>query len=95
MTVAELGYNTGGEMRLVDEHGVTNTPVARLPPFQPKTWRGKGKWDQDWGEAYHRRGIPRLFVMDLASWEVEAVPGEGLFTVSLSLFLSFCLSVCS
>ena len=42
---------------------------------KPKCWRGKGKWEPDWGEGYRKKGTPRLFVLDLSTWEVDPVPG--------------------
>lgn len=37
-------------------------------------WKAKGKWEPDWGEAYEGHRTPRLFVLDIATRRVEAVP---------------------
>ncbi|KAF8722822.1 hypothetical protein HU200_021950 [Digitaria exilis] len=46
------------------------------------TWKGRGDWEEDWGERYSKKGRPSLFVLDIASGEVRAA--EGIAT-SLSV----------
>ncbi|KAL2323785.1 hypothetical protein Fmac_028164 [Flemingia macrophylla] len=39
------------------------------------TWKGQGEWEEDWGETYAGKRQPALFVIDIASGEVQAVKG--------------------
>ncbi|CAG9467337.1 unnamed protein product [Pedinophyceae sp. YPF-701] len=48
---------------------------SKEPRAGPKGWRGKGPWQEDWGECYAGKPDPRLFVLDLANYDVRAVEG--------------------
>ncbi|XP_015697373.1 acylamino-acid-releasing enzyme 2 [Oryza brachyantha] len=39
-------------------------------------WKGHGDWDEDWGETYSKKGRPSLFVLDIASGEIQ--PAKGI-----------------
>ncbi|KAK7345936.1 hypothetical protein VNO77_16552 [Canavalia gladiata] len=39
------------------------------------TWKCQGEWEEDWGEAYAGKRQPALFVINIASGEVQAVNG--------------------
>ncbi|KAK7279306.1 hypothetical protein RJT34_24354 [Clitoria ternatea] len=39
------------------------------------TWKGQGEWEEDWGETYAGKRQPALFVINIASGEVQAVKG--------------------
>ncbi|KAK4425574.1 Acylamino-acid-releasing enzyme [Sesamum alatum] len=41
------------------------------------SWKGQGDWEEDWGETYAGKRQPALFVIDISSGEVLAVPGVG------------------
>ncbi|KAL3142158.1 hypothetical protein ABBQ38_002516 [Trebouxia sp. C0009 RCD-2024] len=41
----------------------------------PKTWRGIGEWQEDWGELNVGKAPPSLYVLDLKRWNVKAVKG--------------------
>ncbi|KAL0414423.1 UNVERIFIED_CONTAM: Acylamino-acid-releasing enzyme [Sesamum radiatum] len=41
------------------------------------SWKGQGEWEEDWGETYAGKRQPALFVIDISSGEVLAVPGVG------------------
>ncbi|EIE20682.1 alpha/beta-hydrolase [Coccomyxa subellipsoidea C-169] len=41
----------------------------------PKSWRGLGEWQEDWGELYTGKKAPALFVLDLGSWKVQGLKG--------------------
>ncbi|KAL5066858.1 hypothetical protein RYX36_017745 [Vicia faba] len=40
-----------------------------------KSWKGQGDWEEDWGETYAGKRQPALFVINIASGEVQAVKG--------------------
>ncbi|XP_027363094.1 acylamino-acid-releasing enzyme-like isoform X2 [Abrus precatorius] len=40
-----------------------------------ETWKGQGEWEEDWGETYAGKRQPALFVINIASGEVQAVKG--------------------
>ncbi|KAB8112754.1 hypothetical protein EE612_051449, partial [Oryza sativa] len=40
-----------------------------------KSWKGKGDWEETWGETYSKKRIPALFVVNISSGEVRAVKG--------------------
>eukprot|EP00208_Stichococcus_sp_RCC1054_P004576 CAMPEP_0206148488 /NCGR_PEP_ID=MMETSP1473-20131121/36760_1 /ASSEMBLY_ACC=CAM_ASM_001109 /TAXON_ID=1461547 /ORGANISM="Stichococcus sp, Strain RCC1054" /LENGTH=792 /DNA_ID=CAMNT_0053545837 /DNA_START=314 /DNA_END=2692 /DNA_ORIENTATION=- len=42
---------------------------------QPKTWRGVGTFQEDWGELNTGKRRPALFVLDTTSWHVVGVQG--------------------
>ena len=42
---------------------------------KPKTWRGVGAWQEDWGELYTEKRPPAIFVLDLKRWHVKPVTG--------------------
>ncbi|KAI5397372.1 hypothetical protein KIW84_063256 [Lathyrus oleraceus] len=39
------------------------------------SWKGQGDWEEDWGETYAGKRQPALFVINIASGEVQAVKG--------------------
>ncbi|KAL0045655.1 hypothetical protein WJX82_000743 [Trebouxia sp. C0006] len=41
----------------------------------PKTWRGQGEWQEDWGELNVGKRPPSLFVLDLKRWSLKPVKG--------------------
>ncbi|XP_031097602.1 acylamino-acid-releasing enzyme-like [Ipomoea triloba] len=41
------------------------------------SWKGKGEWEEDWGETYAGKRQPALFVIDINSEEVYPVEGIG------------------
>ncbi|KAG8091598.1 hypothetical protein GUJ93_ZPchr0012g20436 [Zizania palustris] len=40
-----------------------------------KSWKGKGDWEETWGETYSKKRIPALFVVNILSGEARAVKG--------------------
>lgn len=41
----------------------------------PKTWRGIGAYEDDWGELFKGKRAPGLFLLDLGSYKVQKVQG--------------------
>ncbi|CAK8570723.1 unnamed protein product [Lathyrus sativus] len=39
------------------------------------SWKGQGDWEEDWGETYAGKRQPALFVINIASGEVQEVKG--------------------
>uniref|UniRef100_A0A6V7QSZ4 Acylamino-acid-releasing enzyme n=1 Tax=Ananas comosus var. bracteatus TaxID=296719 RepID=A0A6V7QSZ4_ANACO len=39
------------------------------------SWKGRGDWEEDWGETYSKKRKPSLFVVDTASGEVRVAEG--------------------
>ena len=53
----------------------TTTEKESKPACGPKTWRGLGEFQEDWGELNTGKRPPTLFVLDTTTGEVEAVQG--------------------
>lgn len=69
---------------------VAEEPIPRKPTFTSfgykggdgadngcGSWKGKGLWEEDWGETYAGKRQPALFVININSEEVYPVQGIG------------------
>ncbi|CAL5219578.1 g1438 [Coccomyxa viridis] len=47
----------------------------KSPKAAPKTWRGVGEFEDDWGELYTGKRAPGIFILDLKTFIVQPMAG--------------------